>query len=164
MTPSSPEKGLLAPSSSPDIGSSVVVQPEKAESMTTFLEGLSEQIGEASTENPGEQWSGQSGGLPVVQQTGSSGVSIRDQAIAAIPQPAVMQKELEKHIRMEVKKLRKQAMSVARMSKPGAAYKLNQLYAQIRQLNALLAELFEASYEALKRLFIKVFIDKQQII
>lgn len=91
-------------------------------------------------------------------------MSARDQAIAAIPQPAVIQRELATHIRMEVKQLRKQALTVARMSKPGAAYKLNQLYARIHRLNGLLGDLFEASYEALKRMFIRVFIDKQPIL
>lgn len=74
-----------------------------------------------------------------------------------------MQKQLAEHIRVEVKKLRKQALQISRMSRPGAAYKLNELYARIRHLNAILAELFEASMDVLKRLFVRVFIDKQTI-
>lgn len=165
MTSSSPEKGILAPSHGSETGSSIVMQPEKAANLALFLEGISDHISESSASNPGEQWSGGGGAVQTAQQTGTAAtVSARDLAIAAIPAPVVMQKELEKHIRVEVKKLRKQAMTVARLGKPGAAYKLNELYARMRQLNALISELFEASYEALKRLFIKVFIDRQPII
>ena len=52
---------------------------------------------------------------------------------------------------------------IVRSKKPGSAYALSQLYAKIRHLNALLADLLEASYDVLKRLFVKVFIDKQAI-
>ena len=75
-----------------------------------------------------------------------------------------MQKQLEQHIRSEVKKLRKQARTIARIGKPGAAYHLNNLYARIHHLNALLAAILEASYDVLKRLFIRVFIDRQPIL
>ena len=74
-------------------------------------------------------------------------------------------KQLARHIEKEVKTLRRKVRRAARRaSKPGNAHKLNELYAQIRQLNALLANLFEASYEVVKRLFVRVFIDKQTIL
>ncbi len=75
-----------------------------------------------------------------------------------------MQKQLEKHITTEVKKLRKEAMHIARLSRPGAAHRLNVLYARIRNLNSLLSELLQASYDIIQRFFIRVFIDKQQIL
>lgn len=101
----------------------------------------------------------------MVQTSGTqtSQPSARDQAIAQIPVVAIMQKQLEAHIRNEVKDLRKQARQIIRSRKPGSAHALAQLYAKMRHLNALLADLLEASYDVLKRLFVKVFVDKQSI-
>jgi len=77
----------------------------------------------------------------------------------------VIRKELAKHIENEVKTLRKQVRhATRRISKPGNAHKLNELYSRIRRLNTLLANMFEASYDVVKRLFVRVFIDKQPIL
>lgn len=170
MATSSPEKRQSAPLSPEH--STNVLQPAKLEgaridtaALTTFLEGINGlQVSEAEAGGPGEQGAGASGGKALQAQASGTAVSARQQAIANLPLPAVMQKQLEKHIRMEVKKLRQQANIVARTARPGAAFHLNQLYARIRSLNALLAELFESSVEALKRLFIRVFIDRQTIL
>jgi uncharacterized protein (DUF2344 family) len=81
-----------------------------------------------------------------------------------LPSTDKMQKTLKKEIRKEVKSLRKEVRRITRTTKPGKAYKLNSLYARIRRLNAMIAELAEASYEVLKRLFVRVFIDKQTIL
>ncbi len=74
-----------------------------------------------------------------------------------------MQQQIEQHIRQEVRQLQKEVKRVSRVSRPGMAYKLNQLYAKIRRLNGLLSELLEASYEVLRRFFIRVVIDRQSI-
>jgi hypothetical protein len=164
MSNSSPEKGAGL-TQSVERGS--VVQPMKVDNrmdaLSNFLEGINMEVSEKEGDKPGEQWSGSQGGTAVATSQAQTGTSARSQAIANLPAPAVMQKQLEQHIRSEVKKLRKQAMSIARMSRPGAAFHLNQLYARIRSLNALLADLFDASVDVLKRMFIKVFIDKQAI-
>ncbi len=142
-----------------------VMQPSVANvDLAVFLDGLG-QITENANDKPSGDWSGTAGTGGVVATTGQAqtGMSARDQAIANLPIPVVMQKQLEEHIREEVKKLRNQAKSIAAMSRPGGAYKLNQLYARIRHLNAILASLFEASVEVVKRIFIRVFIDKQSI-
>jgi hypothetical protein len=76
----------------------------------------------------------------------------------------VVQNKLAQHIQNEVRMLRREAGKVTRLSHPGAAYKLTLIYARIRRLNALLTELWDASYEVLKRLFIRVFIDRQPIL
>lgn len=124
------------------------------------------EINELPSESTGEDrsgdWSG-SGGTVQTTATGTQQTSARDQAIANVPAPTAMQKKLEAHIRAEVKELRKQTKQIIRSRKPGSAYALAQLYAKIRHLNALLADLLEASYDVLKRLFVKVFIDKQAI-
>lgn len=147
-----------------------VLQPEKMAiesllggQLDDFLKNIN-RMSETAPGGPGEQGGG-SGMQATGGTQGSTPVaSARDQAIAALPVPVVMQKELEKHIRTEVKKLRKQAQRIARMNKPGAAHALNELYKSIRLLNALLAKILEASYDVLKRLFIRVFIDRQPIL
>lgn len=161
MTNNSLEKAS-APSSSPEsAASALVVQPSKVE-YVAFLDGISKMT-ENANDNPSGDWSGTAGGGVSTTNGSQGGVSPRDHAIATIPIPVVMQKDLETHIRAEVKKLRKQALSIATMSHPGGAYKLNQLYARIRHMNAILASLFEASVDVIKRLYIRVFIDKQTI-
>jgi hypothetical protein len=167
MSQSSPDKNIgqmRAPESAP----AVVSQPVKIEShmgaeLGSFLENIN-RISESSGSGPGEQWSGSGSGPVTTTSSSTPVVSARDLAIANVPAPAVMQKELEKHIRAEVKNLRKQALAIAKMNKPGAAYRLNILYTRIRHLNALLAEIFSSSVDAVKRLFVRVFIDRQPIL
>ncbi len=166
MAKTSPEKNTLAPRGV-EMAPGRVVQPVKLD-LSAQLGGILEEvnrISEAASENPSEQL-GANGTGGSMQQGGSQAgaLSARQQAIANLPAPKVMQKQLEKHIRSEVKKLRKQAKTIARISHPGAAYHLNQIYASIRRLNALLAEMLEASYDVLKRLFVRVFIDRQPIL
>lgn len=167
--PSSPDRqtGLNTPAEAP---SAVVSQPVKVDShlgnqLGSFLEEINT-ISESAGNGPGENWS--SGSTGGTQQTSGNGsapvVSARDEAIANLPHPKVMQKQLEAHIKAEVKSLRKQAKAIARINQPGGAYRANQLYTRIRHLNALLSELLSSSADVLKRLFIRVFIDKQTVL
>jgi len=140
----------------------VVQQPEKIESLLSSLDDI-----ESFSERIGEDRSGDMGGAG----TGTGGtkgddqaqVSIRDKAIANLPAEEVMQIEIQKHIKKEVKDLRRQVRKVEHIRKPGAAQKLNEIYARIRRLNGLLSEILESSYEVVKRLFVRIFIDKQSI-
>ena len=161
MKPSSPERGLSAPSG-PE-RSQAVIQPSKAEGLAMLVAEINELPSEASASGPSNDGPAGSGSAAATAQGTQQGTSARDRAIAAIPAPAVMQKQLEAHIRAEVKELRKQTRLIIRSRKPGSAYALAQMYAKIRHLNALLADLFEASYDVLKRLFVKVFVDKQSV-
>lgn len=168
MAPLTPNQGIGSPKG-PETTPGIVSQPGKIDnvngSLNALLAGISK-ISESTPTNPGEQWSG--GGSSAAVATsgtgGSTGTSARDAAIAQIPTQIVMQKQLEKHITTEIKKLRKQAKHIARIGKPGGAYHLNQLYSRIHHLNAMLSEIFGASVEVVKRLFIRVFIDKQPIL
>ena len=168
MAPLTPNQGIGSPKG-PETTTSVVSQPVKMDvingPLNTLLAGIS-QISESTPTKPSEHWSGGSSSSAIATSGtgGSTGMSARDIAIAQIPTPVVMQKELEKHILTEVTKLRKQAKHIARIGKPGGAYHLNQLYTRIRHLNALLSDIFGASVEVLKRIFIRVFLDKQPIL
>lgn len=139
-----------------------VTQPEKIGSLLETL-NLIDQM----SERIGEDKSGDMGGKGGQMQAGTGGtrtVSPRDQAIAALPNEQVMQTKLAEVIRAEVGTLRSQIRSIPSCSHPGAAFKLSKLYARIRRLNRLMANLLESSVEVIKRLFIRVFIDEQPIL
>ncbi len=164
MAALSPETGLNlteAVQAKPE----VVLQPVRLQNFLAGLEDIitpSENVQVRAGENlpvTGGASGGQAGAT-----AGQAGMSPRDQAIAAIPVQAVMQKEIATHITEEVKKLRKEAKMVARVTRKGGAYQLNTLYARIHRLNALLSELFEAGLDVVKRLYIRIFIDKQPIL
>ncbi|HVW66865.1 MAG TPA: hypothetical protein VHA78_04010 [Candidatus Peribacteraceae bacterium] len=164
MANTTPEKGLsTAPSVTPDSAPAVVVQPSRVE-FASLLDGIGK-MSEQTGEDRSGDWSGSGGAVATTggRQSTQATMTARDLAIANLPEPAVMQKELEKHIQEEVKNLRRQAKTIARIGRPGAAYRLNQLYARIHRLNAMLASIFDASVDVVKRLFIRVFIDKQTI-
>jgi len=162
---SSPEQGL---SRTPTVETSklIVSQPPKLKELQELLGTLdayesriSERVGEDRSDDLG----GAGAGVGARRDDGTY-ISPRDLAIQNLPLPEIMQRELGKHIRKEVKRLNREARKIVRLRRPGAAYYLNELYAKIRRLNALLHELLEASYEIVKRLFIRVFIDRQPIL
>jgi len=169
MANASPEKGLDT-HKSPEAAHESVAQPGKVVALQTQVEGLGEfmdqfnKINENASSSAGEQWSG-SGTQTGVATTGGQQktMSARDMAIANLPTPQAMQKELEKHIKEEVKNLRKQAKNVTRIGQPGGAHRLTMLYRQIRHLNSLLSAIWDTSVDVVKRLFIRVFVDKQSI-
>jgi hypothetical protein len=160
----SPEAGPLVPAQ-PEAAPARVNQPlTMSNQLQEFLSGL-DVISETSPGGPGEHWTGgaPSGGMTAQAGGQASGTSPRDQAIANLPAPAVMQKEIAKHIKVEIKKLRREAKRIARVGQPGGAYHLVQLYGKIHRLNALLKEIFDSSLEVIKRIYVRIFIDRQPI-
>lgn len=162
----SQEKGLSL-TSGVETTKLVVSQPKKLESLLQDLQTI-ESFTSRVSERIGEDRSGDSGGAGGTAGTGHGDdgqVSARDQAIAAMPTSLqVLQKTLGDYIRTEVQQLQHLAKKTAHASHPGDAFRLNQIYARIRRLNALLVELVEAAVELLHRLYIRVFIDRQPII
>ncbi|MFH0769917.1 MAG: hypothetical protein V1926_00910 [Candidatus Peregrinibacteria bacterium] len=142
----------------------VVVQPKELGDILASINAMSES---APSERIVEDKSGDLGGSASgkTAQTKKT-ISLREEAIARIPQElSVVRVKLQQHIKEEVKELQQEIRKAARrITKPGMAYRINELYARIRRLNALLTQLFEASYDILKRFFIRVFIDRQPII
>ena len=160
-TGTSPETGPEK-QQSPEAKHLVVAQPAKIHGLLetiSLMDKVSERIGE---DNSGDIRS--TGSSSDTKQSSSSTTSARAQAIANLPDTPQLRQELTTYIRHEIKDLRKQVRKQAfRASKPGSAYQLNELYSKIRRLNSLLGELMEVSVDALKRIFIRVFIDKQSI-
>lgn len=156
-------ENIQRPDEQPEV-SAVTHQPGRANELTQLLDAMPlAEVSEASGARPSENWAGSSTG-GTAQATDDDAASARSFAIANLPEPKIMQKKLQSHIKDEIRTLRKEARKIVRLNKPGAAYKLNELYAKIRHLNSLMSSLLEASYEVLKRIFIRVFIDKQSIV
>src|SRR5688572_15866922 len=82
------------------------MHPVKFE-VSQVLETLAaiDSIAERVSEKTGEDRSGDMGGAG---SGAAQGPSPRDQAIANLPVPVMMQKHLEQHIRQEIKKLNKE--------------------------------------------------------
>jgi len=141
----------------------IVQQPPKLESLLGLLadlEKISEIVGEESSRDLG-------GGIRVgggAMGGSSGGTSLRDQAIQALPSTEIMRQMLRKHLQHEVRDLEKRAARMARSTKKGSAYLLNELYAKIRRIQSLMAELIEAAADLVKRLYIRLFIDHQQLV
>jgi hypothetical protein len=145
----------------------IVNQPPKMQELNELLlslEGLEQRVSEKTGEDKSQDMG--AAGAAAGKAQGATQQSARDQAIAAMPtSPDVLRKDLTLHIGKEVHKLQKLAHQAARRTgKPGDAFRLNQIYARIRRLNALLGDLVHASIEILRRLFIRVFIDRQPIL
>ena len=143
----------------------VVAQPDRYQSLLdtiALIDKVTETMGE---DRSGDMGASGSGGAMTAAQGGSAALSARAQALANLPDSPEMRRQLKTYIQTEVKKLRKEARhSILRAAKPGSAHKINALYAKIRKLRSLLSELMEASYEVLKRVFVRVFVDKQSVI
>ncbi|MDD3897254.1 MAG: hypothetical protein PHU04_05480 [Candidatus Peribacteraceae bacterium] len=157
MANTSIEKGKGAPEGN-ERQVIAVAQPQKLESLLDTIELLntvSERMGESKSGDLGNG----SGGT---RQGAASQQSWRELAIASLPATPVMQRQLEEHIHTEIKTLRREMhRSARRAAKPGGAHKLNTLYARIRRLNGILQQLFSASVETIRRLYIRIFVDKQ---
>lgn len=158
-TPSSPER-VRSQAPSPEQHNLIVAQPEKLGSILDAIESLTGPQ-ETPTEKQGE--SGGGGSTAAIATTTHTTLSPRDLAIAHLPPQAKMQRALHKHIEAEVRRLRREASRIT-ATRPGGAFRLNRIYANIRTLNKLLLELFHTSYETLKHFFIRVFIDRQAIL
>ncbi len=141
-----------------------VTQPDKIASLLdtlTLIDQMSERIGE---DRSGDLGGGGQAGTGTQGGTQKKLPSPREQAIAGLPPQNVMQEKLSKKIVEEVRVLQRQVRHIHATGKPGAAFKLNKLYARIRRLNGLLHELLEASLDVLRRLFIRVFVDEQPVL
>ncbi len=164
MALSTPGKAPEARNSAESGNKLIVRQPAKLAELGKLLEtfdNLNARVSERSS-GPAQDWSGGSGAG--AGQKGDDDVSPREKAIQAMPVPEIVRQQLEQHIEKEVAKLEKSARALARARKPGSAFHLNELYAKIRKLHSLMGRLVELAEDVLKRLFIKVFIDRQSIL
>lgn len=162
MADVSPESGNKMEASVEKSPTLIVSQPKKLEGLLetlVLIDKVSETLGEDRSGDMGGGGGGAQGDDDQIQ------ISLRKKAIENLPDSPIMQKQLKAHIEKEVVKLQKEVKKAARRaSKPGSAYQMNNLYSRIRRLNTLLSELLEASQDVLKRLYVKIFVDKQTVI
>lgn len=159
----SPEQQAVS-ESTPKQNTLIVSQPGKLEDILGNINAMTE-VGEKVSEKKDNDLGGSSTGAPVIQGDDDQQMTARDIAIANLPSQQVMQQKITEHITNEIKMLQKKVRkSAGKATKAGNAYKLNQVYARMRQLNRLLSHILESSYEVVKRLFIRIFIDKQTVI
>jgi len=142
----------------------VVHQPPKLQSLLTLLSDL-ERISEVLREESARDLGSSGGtGSSIKGSAAGAGVSLRDQAIRSLPSTEAMRHKLTKHLQHEVRELEKRASRLARSGKKGSAFLLNELYAKIRRIQSLIAELVEAAADVVRRLYIRLFIDHQQLV
>jgi hypothetical protein len=162
-SPASPDKHHTAESMSEQPLQLIVTQPQKLEGLLetlAVLDRVSERIGE---DRSGDMGGGGTGGTQ--QGDDDTTQSLRELAIANLPDSPIMQRKIAQHIQGEVRKLQKQIRTQTKsVSRPGSAHTINKLYARIRRLNSILAQLLETSYDVLKRLYIRIFVDGQSVI
>jgi hypothetical protein len=157
-----PEKNITSSETGIEsIAKLVVLQPPKLESLLMVLADL-ERISERVSED-------RSGDLGSGGQSGTAGAtsdedSLRARAIRSLPSTTVMRKRLTHHLEKEVKQLERRAKKLARSTRKGSAYLLNELYARIRKIQSLILELSEAASDLIRRLYIRFFIDHQQLV
>lgn len=161
--PTNPDKGTIAPETTKG-EEQIVMQPGKAPELANLMEAIDTgKVSEIAPQRVSEQGGSLMSGSGSQQQD-DDGMSPRDLAIRNLPSQAVMQREIASHITQEIRNLRRETKKYTRLGKPGQAYKLAKLYARIRQMNGLIAQVWDASYDVVKRLFIRIFIDKQTVL
>lgn len=135
-----------------------VHQPEKMKDLLALLEileGVTEQV-------KGVQPAG--GGTAAAGDDGAAQASVRASAIAHLPDTAVMQEKLVSALETEVRRLQQRSRVLARRLQRGSAYTLNEVYARIRKIRALILEILSAAREVIERLYVRLFIDGQPIV
>lgn len=139
-----------------------VRQPEKIRSLLFVLSDL-EKISEAVSEDRSQDLGGVGAGA-VTGGDDSVTSSVRQKAIQSLPSTSVMRGRLTKHLQQNVRQLERRAKRLARSSKKGSAYLLNEIYARIRKLQTLIAELVDAAADTVRRFYIRLFIDQRQLV
>ena len=104
--------------------------------------------------------------LPTTKKSSAStttAISAREEAIAKLPEPLVMQQKLIAELESEIAQVEKQARALAKSKKKGSAYLLTELYRKIRRLSSMISSIMDASTDLMKRFYISVFIDRQAL-
>lgn len=139
-----------------------VSQPRQSQKLEKLLEEVDAVVTEPEQSGPGEH-KAMTAGKGGSGQKSLASSSLQKQE-APLPESEVMQQKLNQRIEQEITILRKEANKTSHLKKPGAANKISKLYARIRNLRRLLADISSASYEVVKRLFVRIFINKQPLI
>lgn len=140
-----------------------VRQPERIRSLLLVLSDL-EKIAERVSEDRSHDLGAGGAGVAAGDDQGTATQSLRQQAIQSLPPIPVMQRRLITHLEREIRSLEREAKRIARSARKGSAFLLTQSYARIRKIQALIAEIFDVAADVIQRLYIRLFIDHQQLI
>ena len=167
-TPGSPQEvGRGSSSSLPESREGyqlTVRQPEKITSLLATLSALEKISERVAEDHSGDLGTGSGGAMTGDGSQTGGAVSLRQQAIQSLPSKEVMQKKLISHLHAEVSSLERESRRVARLNAKGSAYLLNQTYARIRKIQSLIEDLVDAALEVIERLYVRLFIDHQQVV
>ncbi len=142
---------------------SIVFQPQKLTEVLELID-LMGKISERGREDSSQDMGGSSAGSTSGKSGTSTGISsTREQLLADLPAPTIMQQKLIKHIEEEMKKIEIQASKLKHSRTPGTAHALTELFKRIRRLSSIIDEIIHATGEVMKRFFIAVFIDKRPL-
>ena len=159
---SAPEKGSNSLTHSEAVNGRVF-QPAKLTEIMDMIDLMGE-YSERVREDRSHDMGGGSGAMTTQKANSGGGTSPRDAAIAKLPVPPVMQKQLITHIKGEIKKLSGQAHGISHITaNRGSAYLLNEIYKRIRRLSTLIDEIISASADMIRRFYIALFIDHQPL-
>ena len=139
-------------------------QPEKITSLLAVLSDLEKISERVSEDRSTDLGAGTSTALAGASGAQTGTPSARQQALQSLPAKEVMQRKVTKHLQSEIHHLEREARRLARLSTKGSAHLLTQTYARIRKLQALIEDLIDAAYEAIERLYVRLFIDNQQLV
>ena len=141
-----------------------VRQPEKITSLLATLSALDKISERVAEDHSGDLGAGGATGTSGDGTQGGGAISLRQQALQSLPSKEVMQKKLITHLKSEVHELERTSRRIARLSSRGSAYLLTQTYARIRKIQSLIEELVDAALEVIERLYVRLFIDHQQLV
>ena len=158
----SAETASTSLSTSSEQASSVVFQPQRLKEIVEVVDLMGTVASRVREDHSGDLPS--AAGASSARAAGQTGTSARDDAIAKIPAPEIMQQKLVEHLEKEVFRVERQAKSLARSDKRGSAHALSELYRKIRRLTSMISDILEASAEMIKRFYVSVFIDHQPLV
>ncbi len=142
-----------------EAGTDIVFQPKLAGVMEVI-----DLMGTVASRVREDKSGDMGGGGSTGQAATKSGVSARDEAIAAVPETVVMQKKLIEHLETEIQRVEKEARRLSRSRARGAAFSLSEVFKKLRRLTAMISSLLQASADLIKRFYVSVFIDNQSIV
>lgn len=144
---------------------SVVFQPQKLKEVIDLIDLMGKISERGREDNSQDMGGGSSTGSTSSGSTTSttSSYSTREQLLANLPAPVIMQRKLIEHIEEEMKKIEIQASKLKHSKTPGTAHTLTELFKRIRRLSSIIDEIIHATSEVMKRFFIAVFIDKRPL-
>ena len=169
MTSQSPHKetrgeGGTSPRESRESFQLTVKQPAKITSLLAVLSDLEKMSERVSEDRSTDLGTGTSGTQVTAGGAQAGALSARQQALQSLPAKEVMQRKVTKHLKKEIHHLEREARHLARLSTKGSAHLLTQTYARIRKIQTLMEDLLDAAYEVIERLYVRLFVDQQQLV